>query len=408
MRSPVPREIQAMSRHGWLAASGATLGLAACGCLCSSSTLAELPPIPAAPAAAAPEVTRGQKPDERPRVERSNDRSAVCRLINLPVDRPAEAAHANPAATIRAVVNGDLILEEEVMLSCTMNPQLLNQLAAAGSSHTAREAVLKQAVEELIERELLLQDAIGKLKRGGKQGEALLKKIEESADEEFEKRLLRPKMKQLHMTSRAELAAYMREKGMSLEVLRRWWERGWMSQQYVGARLERQLNGIGHLEVTEYYYNHRDEYTQSDSVDWQDIFIDAGRHASRAAAREFAESLVQRVRQGEDFPKLSAEYDNGESRLRKGAGQGHKHGEIFPPEAESRLFQMQEGDIEIVECSHGFHLIRLVKRQYEGPIPFDAKVQKEIHDKLRNQMFLRERESILKELKRKAVIDRCD
>jgi len=148
---------------------------------------------------------------------------------------------------------------------------------------------------------------------------------------------------------------------------------------------------------------------QPDSVDWQDIFIDAGRHASPAAAREFAESLVQRVRQGEDFAKLSSEFDNGESgRFRKGAGQGHKRGEIFPPEAEPLLFDMHEGDMKIVECPHGFHVIRLVKRQYAGPIPFDAKVQKEIHDKIRNLVFQRERDSIVKDLKRKAVIDRCD
>ncbi len=118
---------------------------------------------------------------------------------------------------------------------------------------------------------------------------------------------------------------------------------------------------------------------------------------------------MQRVRQGEDFVALSQEFDNGESgRFRKGAGQGHKHGEIFPPEAEPLLFGMHEGDMTVVECGHGFHVIRLLKRQHAGPIPFDAKVQKEIHDKLREIVFKRERESIVKELKRKAVIDRCD
>jgi hypothetical protein len=35
-------------------------------------------------------------------------------------------------------------------------------------------------------------------------------------------------------------------------------------------------------------------------------------------------------------------------------------------------------------------------------------VQKEIRDKLRNAVFQRERESIVKELKRKAVIDTND
>jgi peptidyl-prolyl cis-trans isomerase SurA len=407
-----------MSWRGWLAATGAALALTACGCLSASprsraergneKALADLPPVPAAPAEAKPEVMRGQIPEERSRAEPGHDRNSVCRLITLPVDRPPEAAHANPAAPIRAVVNGDLILEDEVFMSCQINASFNQQLRAARTP-AEREAVFKQATEELIERELLLQDAIGKLKRGGKQGDALLKKIEEQADEEFDKHMLRPKIKELHLSSRKELADYLQQHHMSLEVLRRFWERGWMSKQYLYVRLESQMNRIGHTEVSEYYISHRDEYTQADSVDWQDIFLDAGRHASRPAAREFAEALVERVRQGEDFAKLSFEFDNGESgRFRKAAGHGHKRGEIFPPEAEPRLFQMREGDTEIVECEHGYHIVHLVKRQYAGPIPFDAKVQKEIHDKIRNEVFLREKESIVKELKRKAVIDRCD
>ncbi len=397
-----------MSRRGWLAATWAVLVLTACGCLSKASTLADGPPIPAPPSAAASDAVRAQKPDASPFPERGNDREAVCRLLTLPVDQPAEAAHASAAAKIRAVVNGDLILEEEALLACHMSHALLQRLLSARTQEE-RETVIKQAVEDLIERELLLQHANAMLKRGGKQGEAMLKQIQETADKEFDKNVLRPMLKEKHLANRTELASYLRQRGMSLEMFRRWWERNWMAQGYLHARLEPHLNRIGHTEIAEYYNSHSDEFTQPDSVDWQDIFLDAGRHASRAAARQFAETLTERVRQGEDFVKLSAEFDNGESgRFRKGAGHGHKHGEIFPPEAEPVLFRMREGDTEIVECPHGFHVVHLVKRQYAGPIPFDAKVQKEIRDKLRNLVILRERESIVKELKRKAVIDRCD
>jgi hypothetical protein len=401
MSFPVPWEIYAMSERGWLAAAPVVLALAACGCLTKASTLAALPPLPTSPAAtgskATPEVTRAQKPDTA-----NPSSTAVCRLITLPVDRPAEASHANPTATIRAVVNGDLILDEELRMSCA--PQMM-----AARTPKEREEILKQALEVLIDREILLQDAVSKLKRGGKQGEALLKKIQELSDEEFDKRWLRPMLKEKHINSRDDLAAMMRQHGLSLEVMRRWWERNFMAQQYLSSRVEAHINRIGHEEISEYYDNHRDEYTQPDSVEWQDIFLDASRHASSAAARQFGEALVQRVRRGEDFAKLSAEFDNGESgRFRKGEGQGHKRGEIFPHEAEALLFQMHDGDMEIIAHPRGFHIVRLVKRQYAGPIPFDVKVQKEIRDKLRTIVFLREKSSIIKALKTKAVIDRYE
>jgi hypothetical protein len=382
-----------MSWRGWLAA----MALPVCGCFTKASTLADLPPLPAPPAAASPEVTRAQKPDTP-----NSANTAVCRLINLPVAKPAEALHANPTATIRAVVNGDLILEEEVRLQC------MYQMRTARTPKEQDE-IFKQALEAIIDREVVLQDAVSKLKRGGKQGEAFLKKLEEIASEQFDNHWLRPMLKDKHLTTRDELAVMMREHGLSLEVMRRSWERNFLYQEYLRSRVTTHIDRIGHTEITEYYNSHRDEYTQPDSVDWQDIFIDAARHASRPDARQFALSLVQRIRQDEDFIKLSAEFDDGESgRFRKGAGQGHKRGEIFPREAEALLFQMHDGDIEIVERPRGFHVVRLVKRQYAGPIPFDAKVQKEIRDKLRTVVFLRERDSIVKELKRKAVIDRYD
>jgi peptidyl-prolyl cis-trans isomerase SurA len=409
-----------MSWRDRLAAVWITTALTACGCVTKASTLAALPPIPAGntsaspansaggpsansagEAPAQPDAVRGQKPETA-----SSKNSAVCRLISLPVDRPAEATHANPTATIRAVVNGELILDEEVRMTCMIHGDLL-----AARTPKEQEEVLKHGLEAIIDREVLLQDAISKLERGGKQGEAFLKKIREVASEEFDKNWLRPMLKDKHLASREDLAVVMEQHGISLEVIRRWWERNFMAQEYVRSRVEPHISGIGHLEISEYYNSHRDEFMQPDNVDWQDIFLDISRHASPAAARQFAESLVQRVRQGEDFAELSREYDNGESgRFRKGAGHGHKRGDIFPPEVEPLLFQMHEGDMQIVECQrpHGFHIIRLLKRQYAGPIPFDAKVQKEIRDKLRMTVFMREKESILKELKRKAVIDRCD
>lgn len=386
-----------MSRRGWLSAAGVTLAVTACGCLSRASTLADLPPSPPPPAAAGTEVTRAQNPESL-----SPSKNDVCRLITLPVDRPAEAAHANPAATIRAVVNGELILEEEVLLSCA--PQL-----HAARTPEEQKQVIKQAVDNLIDREVVLQNAVSKLKRGGKQGEALLAQIQKLTDEEFEKRWLRPMMTTRHLANRAELVSYMQRTGLPFDMFRRWWERKWMAEQYLMSQVAPFIDRIGRTEISEYYNNHRDEFTQPDSVDWQDIFLDAGRYASRDASRQFAGTLLQRVRQGEDFVNLSREFDNGESgKFRKGAGQGHKRGEIYPPEAEKRLFEMHEGDMDLIECSHGYHIIRLVKRQHEGPIPFDAKVQKEIRDKIRNLVFLREKESILKRLKQKAVIDRCD
>ena len=71
--------------------------------------------------------------------------------------------------------------------------------------------------------------------------------------------------------------------------------------------------------------------------------IDAGQHASRAAARQFAESLLLRIRQGEDFAKLSWEFDNGTSgRYRKGEGASRLDVLAAPARAQPVLFVSNE------------------------------------------------------------------
>jgi parvulin-like peptidyl-prolyl isomerase len=395
-----------MTWRGRLARAWIAAAVTICGCVAGPPPSATVPPGAAAPAptsaAVVPaasrdegaDVARSQKPDLA--VARTN--SAIG-LLGLPVNRPAEASQARPTATILAVVNGEPILDEEVKLAC------YRELAAARTAKEQQE-IIKDALKQVIDREIVLQDALAKLERGGPQGAKFIEKLKEEANLEFEKRWLRPTMKEAKINSVDEFARYMREHQMSLDAMRRLFQRNFMAMQYLLSRIQPHLSRIGHIEIAEYYNSHREEFTQPDSVQWQDIYIDASRHASRAAAREFADSLARRARQGEDFAKLSAEFDNGTSgRFRKGDGQGHKHGEIFPREAEPILFQMHDGDIQIVERPRGFHVVRLVKRDHAGPIPFDGKVQKEIHDKLRNVVYQRERDVIVKELKRKAVID---
>ena len=139
---------------------------------------------------------------------------------------------------------------------------------------------------------------------------------------------------------------------------------------------------------------------------WQDIFILASRFPSRETAKQFAEQLRNRAAAGEDFARLASQYDNGTSSYQGGEGFGHRPGEIKPPEAESFLFQMRDGAVgPLVEITNGFHIIRLVKRQYAGRMPFDEKTQKRIKDKLRGEVFDREMKRIVNDLKRKAVIE---
>jgi len=339
-------------------------------------------------------VARAQKPDGQ-----SGDGLPV-----LPCEATSEAAHGSAAAHIAVTVNGQAILSEEVhalAYAPLMDAQRIPD--PAERARKTREATAK-ALDELIEREVVMQDVTAKLKAHN--NEKSLKKLEEAARKEFEKQWLNPLIKANNCKDKADFARFLKSQNLSLEMVERHWERKFMSSEYLRSMVFDKLGRVNHPEIEAYYKAHPDDFKVEDNLTWQDLFVDAGRFRSRDEARRFAQSLAQRIRNGEDMVKLVEQYDNGDSTLRNGAGLGAKRGEIQPPEAEAVLFSLKEGEVgPLVEMPGGFHVVRVTQREYAGVRPFDEKVQRQIRDKLRNDLAQREIRRMISDLKRKAIIE---
>jgi parvulin-like peptidyl-prolyl isomerase len=280
----------------------------------------------------------------------------------------------------------------------------LQGLADAERAAKVKE-ITKHALNALIEREVVLQEAFTRL--GARGGDKIIQKLKDFADKEFRKSWMRPIMEANHLKTEEQLEDILEKSGTSLQAVKYGWERNLMSQEYLRNKIFTLLDRIGHEQILAYYREHPDEFTVEDGLTWQDIFIDASRHPSREEARRFAESLAQRVRNGEDFVKLAESFDNGDASLRKDAlGIGSKRGEIRPAEVEDVLFRLREKDLgPVIETPTGFHLVRLLERTYAGKKPFDEKVQKLIRDKLRAELANKEMKRIIHDLKAQAIIE---
>jgi parvulin-like peptidyl-prolyl isomerase len=315
------------------------------------------------------------------------------------------------AVKILATVGNVPILEEEVaeararyILSMPESERrAFNSLPPSERTRTEND-ISKLVLDQLIDREVVLQEAMRRL--GTSQGQRQLDKIRELAGKEFDKQLRTIKT-QHRLKTDEDVKNFLRDQGVSVDALRRQAEREFLYMEYIRYRVAPALERIGHREIVDYYHRHPEEFQTVDSVQWQDIFIAAAQHPSRELARRLAEQILARVQAGEDFAQLAAEYDGGVSRIRSGQGQGRRRGEIQPPEVEPILFQMQDGQVgPLVELPTGFHIIRLVQRDYAGQVPLDAKTQNQIRDKLRNEVFRREAKRTVEELRRRATIER--
>ena len=381
-----------MGRSRWqglaaLAAAG--LVVAGCGATPERPLLYGGPAQFSFPGPAADALTRAQKPEP----------GATVRTVSTAgAGRPTLNFRGEEAARIAAVVNGEAILMEEVEIAGV-------QYLAGARTEASRAEALKTALNEVIDREVVLQDAFARLSKGP--GAKFLEKLKEIARQEFERQWMQPFMRDRHIGSEEELKGLMRAQDLPFEAFRRQWERRFLFREYIRQRVEPSINRIGHEQIVEYYERHPEQFKVEDKVEWQDLFIAAGQHPTREDARKLAAVLAERVRRGEDFARLANEFDNGDAKYRGAEGQGSKRGEIRPSEAEAVLFRMRDGEVgPLVELPTGYHVIRLVKRTHAGMLPFNGdKVQKQIRDKLRGEVLEREMKRIIGDLRRKSVIE---
>jgi parvulin-like peptidyl-prolyl isomerase len=162
-------------------------------------------------------------------------------------------------------------------------------------------------------------------------------------------------------------------------------------------------------DIREYYEAHKEEFQTADKVEWQYMFIEHGgsaRHKTREDARSFAEHLRKRIANGEDFAKLAENFDDGFSKQLKSVGVGTKRGEIKPAELEEPVFATKTGEVgPVVEAASGYHVFRVVSREYAGLKPFDDKVQKLIGNRLKNEAAGREYKRLIETLRAEATIE---
>jgi parvulin-like peptidyl-prolyl isomerase len=332
------------------------------------------PPNVRSTEAGKPTVQRGQTPD------------TPVRPASL-LDTAPESNPGRLISSIRATVNGRVILESDVRTIAPPN---------------ASADELRKTLEKLIDRELVLFDCEQRFGTGP--GAKFLEKLKEGADAEFDKQVLGRMKEQFKLKTNDELKNLLKSQGVTIDSLKAQWRKQFIFNQYLQFQVGPYVQKIGHVEIRDYYESHPEEFETADSVHWQDIFIAASAHPSRDAAKKAAVQVQTRMRQGEDIAKLMPS-DNGDSVYRNGDGLGRKRGEIKPREAEEVLFRMKERDTAVVEIEGGYHVIRLVKREFAGRMPFDENVQNSILEKLKNEAFSREAKRFVNDLKRKASIE---
>jgi parvulin-like peptidyl-prolyl isomerase len=369
-----------------------------------------LPPVALPPQGKPPAPIEPLKsPTEAPVVPVSNPVGSAG-----PVVAPVEArvvAVGDAATRVKAVAtigsgnstdgSGGIVTEEEVGLLMKQRANEYFHLKGEERERKERE-VYRDSLRMLVERELILTDFLGKVKKNKPQ---VLPELWETAGRMADNQLRQMREGAKRKLTEAEFAAELEAQGLPYKPFRRQIERASLVNMLLGTMLRDKAGTPTLAQVQEYYERHKAEFKTDDKVKYLDLFVSTSRFGTEAEAKRYADELFQKALSGADFVTLVKQFGHGDSPLRDGAGVGEKRGEIQPAALEETVFGLKPGNISgVVATETGYHILKVTERQVAGYRPFDEKVQSDIRNKLMDRAAKSERDKMVAELWRKTGV----
>lgn len=180
-------------------------------------------------------------------------------------------------------------------------------------------------------------------------------------------------------------------------------EDDYLASQYLTKEI------VDKIKVTEedmklYYKTHENEFKTPEMIKSQHILIKVNKSASeeeKKKAKGKAEDVLKKVKVGEDFAKLAAEFSDDTASKGKGGDLGFLQRGKMLREYENAAFSLKPGGIsDVVETPYGFHIIKVEEKNDSVLEPYDN-----IKDKVKEKVFNEFRKARVDEYVGKAMND---
>lgn len=127
--------------------------------------------------------------------------------------------------------------------------------------------------------------------------------------------------------------------------------------------------------------------------------------ANRSEAKKKIETVLQKLKNGEDFAFLAKKFSEDPLGRERGGDLGFvAEGDIGLPEIDKVLFKMKEGEISpIVETDIGVHLVKVIEKKAPHPLEYED-VKEDLKKFIAQRSFNQKLEKYFKDLRTKANI----
>ncbi len=140
---------------------------------------------------------------------------------------------------------------------------------------------------------------------------------------------------------------------------------------------------IAHEEVQKYYDEHKKEFQRPEQVYLREIFVstDGKKDSEIPELEKKAKTLLERVKNGEDFGELAKRYSDGTTAKSGGELGVFDRGQLAK-DIEDTVFKLNKGQMtDVIRTKTGFLTLRVEQRFQAGLQPLD-KVESEIMNRL--------------------------
>lgn len=308
-------------------------------------------------------------------------------LTLLLTSTPLLAKGIQPTSDKVAEVNGSAVSRQA--FDAEIN-SIMQRFSSAGQNPTqAQMADINKAVlDKLIDGELLYQES-------QKNGFTVDNAAVNSELEKLKKQL----------NSSEEFKKALENWGITEEGYKEELAKNMAIQQFIEKQfIEKAV--ISEEETKSFYDENKSNFKQSDKVKASHILIKVEENASKSekeAKRQKLEKIRDQIKDGADFAELAKKFSEGPSNVRGGDLGYFERGQMVKP-FEAAAFSMMPGDVsDIVETQFGYHLIKVVDKQYATTLEY-SQVKPQIEKHLKNQKLDKDIRNHIASLREKATI----
>jgi parvulin-like peptidyl-prolyl isomerase len=292
----------------------------------------------------------------------------ACLIIMLAVPLYAEE-------TVVAVVNGTKLTMKD--LEAQVDRLIPRTTFHRTVPEEKRKRYYKQALDELINRELMYQDALA----------SGMKPEKEKVDAQIQKMKTRFK-------SEEDYKAALEKEGIKEDTLRSQIEKELLVQQ-INEKKVTEASRMSEKQLEEYYDKNMSKFKQPESMKLSIISI---------KDEQKAKDVLEKIKSGDDFGGLAYNFSEDSYRVKSG-DIGYIHKGRMLPEIETAALKLKTGDVsDLIKTEDSWFIIKVEDKKPEQQLTFT-----EVKDKVRKELETGKSrelsEKFIADLKAKAKIE---